>query len=226
MSIKYTNPEWGMLIVQELKARGMSKEELAKRMGKTGGAVRMLLKRKTITLANVRALSKGMGKDYVELLLSEESKATLDKVRMTGFHPGESVIQEQIDLEVKKVRQEKLEVEEREKALQKQIDDLNLELAAEKTKLDEMGVGLKAQEDEITGFMESMAESYTELRELKGTLELERGKLDKLIEEHQIELSEKDMVIDKLRGEKTELEFDTKLKVSVLEAKLEVLQTG
>lgn len=208
MSIKYTNPEWGKLIVQELESRGMSQKELAKRMGKTGAAVRMLLKRETITLANVRALSKGMGRDYVELLLSEESKTTLDMVRLTGFHPGAQAIQDQVELEIGKVRQEKFEAENREQALKIQLDALMREFEAEKAKVRELGASIKTQKKEIKSLKENNAE------------------IEKLMESHQAELSKKDKFIGKLRTEKREIEFDTKLKISVLEAKLEVLQPG
>ncbi len=226
MAFKYNDPKWGEILGQELKNQNMSQVEMAKRMGKTSGTVRMLLRRNNYLLANVRAISQALGKDYVELLLSEESQALLAKARSAGFHPGQEFIQDGIDTAVAKVAKEKEVTESSKKALEEEAKALRVQLADAQSREEELKAKLHAKEDQVKSLETDLGKSGEELKAAHKAIEQERTKFAEAQKEYTSQLASWEKNIQELKDEKREMEYNSKLKIAVLEAKLEVLQPG
>ncbi len=219
MAIKYSDPDWGKLFKQELKARKLTYKQLGKGLGKSEDAVRMLLGRENFRLPSVRKLSRYFGKDYVEYFLSDDSKLLLSRARNEGIHPGEAAIQAKIDAGVAGVEEERDRLLATNEALEARVmalEDGLAALQAEQSNLERKQKESKAQLEE-----ERNTNNQTKLQ-----LDVARSQIEELKKKHASELNGKEKAIGELKDAMREQEYEARLKISVLEAKLETLREG
>lgn len=222
MAIKYSDPDWGKLVRQELRSRKMTQKQLGKGMGTSEDAIRMLLGRENLRLSNVRKLSVFFGVDLVEHLLSDESKELLYRARQEGIHPGAAAIEEEVNKGLTRVAAEKEQILANKEVLEMRVQDLESALASVQSHQSD----LDKNSSDAMKQLEAAHQEYDALKlELEAALaRIEEGKraVEEMRKEHAEELKAKDEVIARLKEEKREAEYEGRLKASVLEAKLEV----
>ena len=242
--MKYTDPDWAQLIKDELKERKLLQKDFARMLGKTPNALRMMMSRDNLGMESIRELSRVLERDFVELLLSEESRTLLASARRLGLHPGQEAIEELIEEGLVEQKAQIENLEERIETLRGENQDLAVEKArlegqlqqkdtelrasfSERERVEEGSQELKGRLNEAKDEQEAIKALHREAMAEKDT-ELE-GKDEQLAAKDQ-ELSKKDKVlkekqreIEELKMEMKEVSYNAKLEISVLKAKLEIL---
>ena len=222
--MKYAKPDWPVLLTALMESRGMRQVDMSKKLEMKSQSIHGLLNRTEHKWPTLQRLSRLLGEDLVVHCLSLETQEVLQKAKAVGIEPGEGNplldwIEEKARLEDELVgKTASLD------RLTAEVERLGPEkdfLANENERLRKEIERLQGENDQKTARSEQQ-QANEEGLELK-LRELQK-RFDALEEKARSEQKAREAEIRQLKEEKKESEYESRLKISVLEAKLEVLQ--
>lgn len=215
--MNFEQPEWPLILKGKCQSKGLRQVDLVKIMKSRPQSINTMLNRQNHRLHSIQTLSHILEEDLIVNCLSNETKAVLEKAielgityetldSLDGFWETKAQESEYAQQLKDQLREQQTVIERKEE-----------EIRGQKTALEAEKLAAGHQLEDISRLQAFVEQQQIEISEL-------RAQLTQQAESFQENQKTQEDSFQQFKSERREAEFESRLKIAVLEAKLEIFQ--
>lgn len=215
--MKFEQPTWPQILKGKCQNKGLRQVDLVKIMNSRPQSVNTMLNRQNHRLHSIETLSHILEEDLVVHCLSNEAKTVLKTAEEFG------ITYETLDT-LDEFWETKAEESEYARQLKEQLAEQQAEIELKEAEILSQKKALEAEKKNVEHHLRDITRLQAFVEQQQVEISELRAQLNQQAESHIESKKTQEDIFQQFKSERREAEFESRLKIAVLEAKLEIFQ--